>query len=519
MNLLEELLSEIRKRNIKTKSQLVALKSKLARKYGYKKIPSNAEIFEMADKKQKELLRMLLRIKPVRSISGVTVIAVMTPPAPCPHGKCTYCPSAKNVPESYTGKEPAARRGKSLDYDPYNQVQNRLKQLQAIGHLPQKCELIIMGGTFPARPEKEQVEFVKQCLLAMNEFNKAKKIRSKTLEEVQKKNEKAKVRCVGMTFETRPDYCGKKEIELMLKLGATRVELGVQTIYDEIYKKINRGHTVQDVVDATKRLKDAGLKVLYHIMPCLPGSSYEKDLAMFNGSCCEKCCMGGIFGEDRFRPDMLKIYPCLVIKGTKLYDDWKAGKYVPCTEKDMIKLIRKIKEECPEWIRIMRVERDIPGTEIEAGVKATNLRQMLGKTNCQCIRCREIGHRELRGIKLDKKSVHLNTIVYTASGGKEVFLEFIDKNRTLLGFLRLRLNNSSTALVRELHVYGEHTLIGKSIDIQHKGYGKKLLKESEKISKIAGKKKISVTSGIGVRDYYRKLSYHKDKTYMSKTLK
>ena len=514
MKLVDEIIERIKSGKIKNKKELVRLKSKLAHKYKLNKIPSNAKIFEKATKKQKEFLRSFLKIKPVRSISGVSVIAVMTPPAPCPHGKCTYCPSAKNVPESYTGKEPAARRGKSLDYDPYLQVQNRLKQLKAIGHQPQKCELIIMGGTFPARPQKEQEEFIKMCLLAMNRFPKDKPDKIPPLTEIQKANETAKIRCVGMTFETRPDYCGKKEIELMLKLGGTRVELGVQTVYDEIYKKVNRGHKIKDVVIATKKLKDAGFKVLYHMMPGLPGSDLVKDEEMFYE----------IFHNQNFKPDMLKIYPCLVIPGSELYDDWKKGEYEPYSEKETVKLIAEIKKECPWYVRIMRIERDIPGTEIAAGITTTNLRQEVEKymkkwnLSCDCIRCREIGHRITKGAKLDKESIYLAKTIYSASDGKEIFLQFIDKNETLIGFLRLRLNNTETALVRELHVYGEQTLIGEKGKVQHEGYGKNLLNEAEKISKKQNKKKISIISGIGVREYYRKYGYKKDGPYMSKNL-
>lgn len=517
MNIQKQLLKEIETGKIKTKEQLNRRKRQLSKGTG-KTMQDNAKIFELAKGKSKETVRKVLQIKPTRTISGVAVIAVMCKPHKCPHGKCTYCPHVDNVPESYTGKEPAARRAIANKFDPYKQVQNRLTQLYATGHLPEKIELIIMGGTFPSLSKKYQEHFVKNCLLAMNKFPHAKPKKIPSLEAVQKANETAKIRCVGMTFETRPDYCKKKHVEFMLKLGGTRVELGVQTIYDDIYKKINRGHTVKDVIDATKILKNAGFKVLYHMMPGLPGSSFDKDRSMFLGDCGVHDECGGILFDSNFKPDMLKIYPCLVIPGSELYKDWKAGKYKPFTEEDAKNLIKKIKQHCPEWIRIMRIERDIPGTEIAAGIKTTNLRQMLGKTECRCIRCREAGHRMQKGICIDKKSVHMAMIVYIASQGKEIFLQFIDKNRTLLGFLRLRLNNTKTALVRELHVYGEQIPVGSKGKIQHKGYGRLLLKEAEKISKQAGKTKIYVISGIGVREYYRKHGYRKDKTYMSKYL-
>jgi elongator complex protein 3 len=507
MNILKQLLEEIKSGKIKTKKELAKRKRQLAKVEGGK-LPENSKIFELAQGSVRENVRKLLQLKPTRTISGVAVVAVMSKPGPCPHGKCSYCPHVENVPESYTGKEPAARRGIANKFNPYKQVQNRLQQLYATGHLPEKVELIIMGGTFPSYSQGYQEDFVKKCILAMNKFPKDEPKSVPKLQDIQKANETAKIRCIGMTFETRPDYSTEKHADFMLKLGGTRVELGVQTVYDEIYKKVNRGHTVADVIHATKVLKDRGFKVLYHMMLGLPGSSPERDIAAFSE----------IFLNPDFQPDMLKIYPCLVIKGSEIYKDWKAGNYVPYNEKTAMDIIKEIKKSCPEWIRIMRIERDIPGTEIAAGIKSTNLRQLLGKTNCQCIRCREIGHRIARGISFDWDSVKLHEDIYKASGGEERFLQFTDKNGTLLGFLRLRLNKTETALVRELHVYGEQTPIGKKGEVQHHGYGQKLLHEAEKLAKQARKKKILVISGIGVREYYKKLGYSFDGIYMSKYL-
>ncbi len=311
--IIKELLKEIETGKIKTKKELEKRKKEIAIKYNLGRYPSSAEILEFAKGKIKERVRKILQIKPTRTISGVAVVAVMSKPYPCPHGKCIYCPHASNVPESYTGKEPATRRAIANKFDPYKQVQNRLNQLYSIGHLPQKIELIIMGGTFPAMPKQYQESFVKMCLLAMNHFHKSKPKVIPSLEKVQKANEKAKIRCVGMTFETRPDYGKEKHAELMLKLGGTRVELGVQTIYDEVYKKVNRGHTIKDVIESTKILKDKGFKILYHMMLGLPGTTKEMDIKALKE----------IFENPDFRPDMLKIYPTLVIKGSKLYEDWK----------------------------------------------------------------------------------------------------------------------------------------------------------------------------------------------------
>ncbi|MDD5181681.1 MAG: radical SAM protein, partial [Candidatus Nanoarchaeia archaeon] len=247
MEPLKQILKELKSGKIKTAEQLNRRKRQLSRGVS-EKIPENAKIFELASGALKEKVRKILQIKPTRTISGVAVVAVMSRPAPCPHGKCTYCPHIDNVPESYTGKEPAARRGAANNYDAYKQVQNRLQQLYATGHLPEKVELIVMGGTFPSQPEDYQAEFVRGCILAMNNFPKDMPKTAQTLEKIQKANEKAKIRCVGITFETRPDYATEKHADLMLKLGGTRVELGVQTVYDAIYKTVNRGHTVADVI-------------------------------------------------------------------------------------------------------------------------------------------------------------------------------------------------------------------------------------------------------------------------------
>jgi elongator complex protein 3 len=506
MNVLKQILNEIKSGKIADKKELARRKRQLA-SGNLNKIPENSKILELARGKTREQVRTILQRKPIRTLSGVAVIAVMCKPHKCPHGKCTYCPHVDNVPESYTGKEPAARRAVQNKFNPYKQVQNRLKQLYSTGHLPEKIELIIMGGTFPSLTRNYQETFVTECLRAMNDFPEQTRYKTSLIVQ-QKENENAKIRCIGITFETRPDYCTEKHVDFMLRLGGTRVELGVQTVYEDIYKKVNRGHTVADVIKATKLLKDRGFKVLYHMMLGLPYSSPERDIAAFRE----------IFSNSDFQPDMLKIYPCLVIRGSEIYKDWKERKYVPYNEEIAMMIIKEIKKFCPEWVRIMRIERDIPGTEIEAGIKSTNLRQLLGKTECNCIRCREIGHREANGMKFDWESIRLHEDIYRASGGQEHFLQFTDKSNTLLGFLRLRLNSTDTAWIRELHVYGEQTPIGEKGKVQHQGFGKKLLFEAEKIAKRAGKKKISIISGVGVREYYKKFGYKRDGHYMSLTL-
>jgi elongator complex protein 3 len=439
---------------------------------------------------------------------------------PCPHS-CLYCPTVKDTPKSYTGEEPAARRASMFNYNPYLQTKNRLKQLKAINHPVDKVELIIMGGTFPSLPLRFQENFAKRCFDAMNNSV------SKNLKQAQKLNEKAKNRCVGLTIETRPDYCKKEHINQMLKLGTTRVELGVQTLSNEIYKKVNRGHTVEDVVEATKLLKNNCFKVCYHIMPGLL-STPKQDINMFRK----------LFSNPEFRPDMLKIYPTLVIKGTKLYEKWKKGEYEPMNNKEMAQHIAKLKTYIPKYVRVARIQRDIPSDLIKAGVTASNLRELVQKEmkredkTCNCIRCHEVGHKIYKeGIKVEPENIKLISYEYKASDGTEIFLSYEDvKTDALIGFVRLRINDkpgfrpeitSKTALIRELRVFGSEVQIGKKdmAKWQHKGYGQKLLKEAERIAKEKfDEKEMIINSGIGVRKYYSERGYKLIGPYMMKKL-
>jgi elongator complex protein 3 len=338
------------------------------------------------------------------------------------------------------------------------------------------------------------------------------------LEKEQKRNETAKIRCVAMCLETRPDFCFEKEIDEMLKLGGTRVELGVQTVYEDILRKIKRGHTVKDAVKATQLMKDSFLKVGYHMMPGLPGSSPAKDIKMFKE----------LFSNPDFMPDALKIYPCMVIEGTELYDLWKAKKYKPLTTAVAAKMLVEIKKNIPKYCRIMRVQRDIPTTMISAGVDRTNLRQYVSKIlkekkiKCKCIRCREP-----KGRAIDFSKIEIKRLDYPASGGKEVFLS-AEAGDILLGFCRLRIPykpfrpeiTKKSAGIRELHVYGTAVPVGeKGEALQHKGLGRKLMSEAERIAKEEfGCDKMLVISGIGVREYYKKLGYEQDGMYVSKKL-
>jgi len=462
-------------------------------------------------------LEDLLRLKKVRSQSGIVPVAVLTKAYPCP-GKCVYCPVQKGIPKSYLADEPAVLRAKMFGFDPFKQTAARIEQLQKNGHKTDKIELIIIGGTFSSLPKRYQSWFIKRCFEAANKNQKSKikykkyKLNIKKLKEIQRENEMAENRIIGLTLETRPDFINQEEIRWFRKLGCTRVEIGVQSLDDKILKKIKRGHTVVQTAKAIKLLKDAGFKVCAHMMPNLPGSTPQKDLTQFKK----------LFTDRRFKPDMVKVYPTMVVPLSKLYQWYKKGKFKPYSDKQLIDLLIKIKKIVPPWVRINRLVRDIPAGNIAAGSKLSNMRQILQKKmegkniKCQCIRCREIKTQQMKTC-----SLQLETYCYHASGGKEYFLKFVDDKDRLYGLLRLRLEKKSCfAGVRELHVFGEAVSLGKckKAASQHKGLGKKLLKKAEKIAKKKGFKELAVIAGIGSRQYYRKLGYKLKDTYMVKKL-
>jgi elongator complex protein 3 len=442
--------------------------------------------------------------KPVRTISGVTPLTVVLKPRKCDHGTCIYCPGGDKVPQSYTDKSPAIMRALALHFDPSEQVKNRLKVLKKMNHPVDKIELIILGGTFLQYPIKYQYEFVKKCFDALNGKN------SKDLDKAKKLNETSKHRCIAMCIENRPDNCSDKEIKRMLEFGVTRVEIGVQIIDDEIYKKTNRGHTVKDVVEATERLKNAGFKVGYHIMPGLPYSNPKKDLKMFKE----------IFDDEKFKPDQLKIYPCQIIENSPLEKIYKKIKYKPYSEEETKKIVKEMISLIPEYCRIMRIMREIPKDKIiEDSVKLDLRKDIEEKLRFSGVKINEIRMREIGFNKNIDSNIKLKIIEYNASEGKEFFLEFINKDNIIFGLLRLRISKGN-AIVRELHVYGQALKLGEKTKgaSQHKGIGKLLMTEAEKITKENKIKELSIISGIGVREYYRKLGYKLEGTYMVKKL-
>lgn len=459
----------------------------------------------------------ILKTRGVRSLSGIVVVSVLTKPYPCP-GNCLYCPTEKDLPKSYVNLEPAVMRAKANAFDPYKQTFNRLKALQLTGHSIQKINLRIIGGTWSYYPKHYQTWFVKRCFEACNNFPNSNN-KSSGLLKAQKINESAKCRLVEISVETRQDYINLSEIKRLRMLGVTKVELGIQSIYEDVLILNRRGHNLETSIKATNLLKNAGFKVAYQIMLDLPGSNYERDLDM----------MKNIFSNSDFQPDYLKIYPLALLKETGVYKLFKQNKYKPYNLETLTSLLIEVKKNIPPYVRIERIIRDIPpNTIIEGGAKTTNLRQVvaheLKKLNitCKCIRCREIK------IIQSRPKTELVRRDYNASSGKEIFLSIEDENRkTLYALLRLRISNNelpylkNTALIREIHTYGEALEIGSNSKTaaQHRGYGAKLLKEAENISKKDFHiNKMAVIAGIGARAYFRKFNYKLNNTYMIKSL-
>lgn len=508
-----------------------------------RRLPTNAEMLsfyralvETGEEPRNPDAEQVMKKLKTRSNSGVAVVSLLTKSFPCP-GRCTYCPTEERMPKSYLSEEPAAARALANDFDPYDQVTNRLKALQMNGHLTEKVEMIVIGGTWSFYHPTYQEEFLVEAFRACNNFGVAKDKQTpkgaKSLSELQTENETAMSRIIGLSIETRPDYITTVELERLRMLGVTKVELGVQHLDDAVLKHTKRDMKIATVVTATERLRNAGFKIVYHMMPNLPGSTSARDIEMF----------GELFSGEIFQPDMLKIYPCMVLPGSELFSEWQEGKFTPYTDDEIMHVLVEAKKQVPKYVRIIRVIRDIPATHIEAGSKVSNLRQWLladmqkNRWRCKCIRCREV-----RDVVVDPKKFPLTHTEYRTTTGKEIFLSFEERREgqsldseapKLASFLRLRLPDnkgeefaggplavlSGAALVRELHTYGHMAAIGeKGSQSQHLSFGKQLLLEAERIAREAGFKKVAIISGIGVREYYRKRGYVLEGAYMVKYL-
>lgn len=462
-----------------------------------------------------ESLFRLLQKQESRSLSGIAHITVVTRRWAC-GGACLYCPDQEGMPKSYLSTQPAIMRAIPNKFDPRGQMETRLKALDMTGHETNKIELHILGGSFSTHPTEYKEWFIKECFDTANGFI------AETLEESMKANESANHRLIGITVETRPDLINEEEIAHLRKLGVTRIEIGVQSIYDDVLAKNVRGHGMQRVIDATKTMREAGFKINYHMMPGLYGSNKQKDLKMFKD----------LFSNPGFQPDLLKIYPCVVIPNTGLYQLHKQGKYTPYSDEELIDLLVEIKKVIPEYVRIMRLGRDVPAPEIVAGYTLTNIRQKAQKKlhdqggECRCIRCREV-----RDTEVNPKDIKLIRRDYDANDGKEIFLSFEDiKQDKLIAILRLRIPSKdiyldelkNASLIRELHTYGQVLKFNTRSDdsSQHLGFGKRLIAEAERITlEESNLDNIAIISGVGVRDYYRKRGYDLRGTYMVKTLR
>jgi len=478
-------------------------------------VPSNVDWIARLSPEERAPFAGAVRRKPSRTLSGVATVAVMTAPARCPHGRCTYCPGGveNGSPQSYTGEEPSALRGAQFHWDARAIAQHRIATLEEIGHPTSKVEVIVMGGTFPARPRPYQEEVLRGIYDGLNAAP------STSLVDAQAQNEVADHRVVGLTVETRPDWCDERVLPFLLDAGVTRVEIGVECLHDDVLAAVGRAHASGDVVRATQQARDRGLKVCYHLMLGLPGMNPESDLEDFVR----------LWEDDAFRPDLLKVYPTLVLPGTPLYDDWRAGRYAPYDTDQSVELLARMKRRLPPWVRIQRIQRDIPARLIAAGVRASNLREKaLGRlraegTHCRCLRCREAGRRATP----PPDAFKLTETTYSAGGGTERFFAWEDRNTdTVAGFLRLRFPSGQTPagvdgpVIRELKVVGSEVPVGQEgtrpSEYQHRGFGRALLEAAEEAARSQGCSTVYVTSAVGTREYYRRWGYERSGPHMAK---
>ncbi|MDE1822411.1 MAG: tRNA uridine(34) 5-carboxymethylaminomethyl modification radical SAM/GNAT enzyme Elp3 [Euryarchaeota archaeon] len=500
--------------------QVQKRKLAMAREGHWKELPTNPDLLARLSPEERESSRASLRLKPTRTLSGVSVVAVMTSPWRCPHGKCTYCPGGPELgtPQSYTGEEPSALRGAQFAYDPYRITQHRLQALEEIGHTVSKVEVILMGGTFSSRPVEWQETTIRRTFDALNGTADP----SPSITEAHRSNEDARSRCVGLTVETRPDQASAEQLQRLVSWGVTRVEFGVESLRDEVLGHVHRAHAVQDVLGATARAREFGLKVGYHMMPGLPGMDPQRDVED----------LARLFSGEEFQPDMLKVYPCLVIAGTGLFEEWKAGRYEPYDAETAARVLADAKERLPSYVRIQRVQRDIPARLIAAGVRKSNLRQLALRLlaergrQCPCLRCRELGR---RAAPRPGENWELERVEYRASGGREVFLALSDpETDAMAGFLRLRFPRGNVPgaltdpVIRELKVVGREVPVSgeaeNGLQVQHRGLGKRLVRCAEEEARASGARRLFVIAAVGTRGYYAKLGFEREGPWMAKDL-
>jgi elongator complex protein 3 len=454
-----------------------------------------------------------IRMKPIRTLSGVTTVTVLTKPYPCP-GECIFCPSDLRMPKSYLPDEPGARRGLDHDFDPFDQVKSRLEALEAVGHPTDKVELLILGGTWSAYRKDYQEWFVLRCFDALNGNE------TSDLKQAHLKNEKAAHRNVGLVVETRPDSINKAELKWLRSLGVTKIQMGVQSLDDRVLALNRRGHTVSEALLAVDLVRAAGFKIVLHWMPNLLGATLDSDRLDFQNLWVGFC------------PDEIKIYPTQLLENSELYQYWLRGEYRPYTTQELVSLIADIKPSIPRYCRVNRIIRDIPSTHVVEGNKRTSLRQDVqaelckrGKT-CECIRCREV-----RQLKVRAADLEMQELVYSTGFSDEHFLSFVTTDDKIVGFLRLSIPTdraptidvsdlAGAAIIREVHVYGQSLAVGTENlgAAQHIGLGSKLIRRAEEIVFEKGLIRVAVISAVGTRRYYQRLGYHLGDLYMIKDL-
>lgn len=507
---------------VTTRRQLEQAKKEAAKRYRLGRFLTNSQLYLALSPEQRFGRKEMFRVHPRRSASGIVIVTVFTAPASCPHGTCVYCPGGPSVgtPQSYVPDGPSMRGARAVGFDPFLQAQKMLSKYLDRGHEASKVELMVEGGTFLAMPRAYQEWFIKGAFDGLN----CARAPSASLEEAHAANESAEYRSVGLTIETKPDWCRPEHVDMMLSYGVTKVEIGVQALRDEILARSNRGHTVKDTLDAFRVARDAGLKVAAHMMPGLPGSNPDDDLAD----------LLRLFDDESLRPDMMKLYPTTVVKGTALAKMCEAGLYEPYDLETVVRLIAEMKVHVPPWHRIMRIQREIPEADITAGSKAGNLRELvLARVkaeghSCGCIRCREVAMDTPSDLEGD---LVLRLTSYPASGGIEVFATYEhERSGKLAGFARMRSPSERShrpemrgaCIVRELKVYGRVVSVGSRDEqaFQHRGLGRSLLEEMEKeASERFDARTLLVMSAVGTRNYYRKHGYERSGPYVGKSLK
>ncbi len=505
----------------RTRTELERTKREAAKRFPLNRYLSNSEILSSLPKDVRSSFEELLRVHPRRSASGIVVVTAFSAPYACPHGTCVFCPGGprEGTPQSYTRASPGMRSALSSQFDPFQQVRACLEKYERNGHNINKVETMIEGGTFISVPPDYQYSFVKGVFDGLNGYI------SKSLEDAQVKNEGAKSRCVGLTLESKPDWCEPEQIDLMLSYGVTRLEIGVQSLRNEALARSNRGHTVEDSITAFQVAKDAGLKVTAHMMPGLPGASPEEDLEDLRR----------LFADESFRPDMMKVYPTLVVAGTSLARQFESRRYRAYDLETTIELLSEMKRFIPAWHRIMRIQREIPAYQILDGVKNGNLRELVLQRAqekgfaCHCIRCREVALDDPAILERDDELI-LKRDDYSASGGTEIFCTFeYKKTGRIAGFVRMRHPSTishreemgSACVIRELKVYGSVVGFGRRNERawQHRGLGSSLIREVERIAhQEFDAKKMVVTSAVGTRNYYRMLGYERLGPYVVREL-